>query len=227
MEKLLKALELYIFPKHCLVCGVNENYICNKCELEIPLMLSYFCLLCGRTCPNGFIHRKCGNKYTPDRFLAAFEYSGVIKKALIKAKDKIFDVYTLLVDLAFEHFEGTGLVIGEDAIIVPLPLKRSEYREKTFDPALLISRLFAKKYGVEVRQIFIRNGKDRESFKINPVLIGSLKGKDLVLVDDIVDSGETMLSACRELRSLGRKGPRYIYCMSLAYSRPGKYKRYT
>lgn len=234
MENLLKELELNIFPKHCLICGVNENYICKNCEGDIRYILTYCCVKCGKPCLNGFIHKKCISKNSPDRFLAVFEYSGIIKDALITAKYKsrIFDVYNLLVDLAYEYFLGIKLEIGEEAIVIPVPMSYKKFKKRTFDHALMISELFAKKYNIKVMQALIQykdtppqsflSKRDRKNnvkdiFKVKKEFIKDIKGKDVIVIDDVVNTGSTMLSACKELRKLGSNGPRYIYCISLAY----------
>lgn len=234
MENLLRALELCVFPKHCLLCGANENYICHACEGGIRYVLTYSCVICKGPCFDGFIHTSCTSAQTPNRFLAAFEYKGVIKEALISAKykKKIFDLYGLLVDLACEYFESIGLEIGADAIIVPIPSGKRKYKKRTFNHALIIANLFAKKYGVKVVPALIKlkdtpsqsllNRKERKRnvkgvFAAVPRFAQEIKGKDIVVIDDIVTTGATMLSACQELRKLGKNAPRYVYGISLAY----------
>ena len=235
--QILKPFELLFFPKTCLVCGKNENYICDACLGEVSYVLNYSCLVCQKPSLDGFIHLKCKNKFTPDRFLSAFEYKGVVKKALIGAKyrGKIFDTYNLLVGLAFEHFEEMDLNIGNKAIVIPIPVHFKKYIKRTFNHADIIAGIFAKNYGIKVvnalkkvketqTQSLLKREERKKNvesvFKVNSRYLNDIKGKDIVLIDDIVTTGSTMLSACKALRKLGNNGPRYIYCLSLAYDLP-------
>ena len=235
--QILKPFELLFFPKTCLVCGRNENYICESCLGEVSYVSKYTCLVCQKPSLDGFVHLKCQNKYTPNRFIAAFEYRGVVKKALINAKyrRKIFDTYNLLVDLSYEYFEEMGLGIGKEAIIVPIPVHFKKYIKRTFNHAEIISNIFSKKYDIDVLNVLKKiketqtqsrlkkeeRKKNVESvFKVKDSYLNNIKGKDVVLIDDIVTTGSTMLSACKALRKLGANGPRYIYCISLAYDLP-------
>jgi len=234
VENLLKTLESYIFPKHCLNCGRNEGYICDFCEKEIKYISAYSCIICNRPSLNGFIHRNCVDSFSPDRFLAAFEYDGVVKKALINAKykNKVFDIYTLLVSLACSYFDEIGLEVGEQAFVVPVPTHYQKYKKRTFDHTLVIAELFAKRWGLKVISALdkvkstpsqsLLGKKQRKKnvegvFKVDPKFVDQVRGKDIVVIDDIVTTGSTMLAACKELRKLGKDGPRYIYCVSLAY----------
>ena len=63
------------------------------------------------------------------------------------------------------------------------------------------ARYFAKKLGLDMVIVDKRREKANESEVMN--IIGEVKGKDVVLIDDMVDTAGTMVKAASALKKLG------------------------
>ena len=237
VENLLKGLENLIFPKKCLNCGDAGSYLCFFCADKVEYVEEPTCIICGGISMGGFTHYSCQTKYTPNRLVSAFKYKGVIRKALkmAKYKTKVFSIYNDLVNLAVEHFNEINLQIGEEAIVVPVPIHWKKFVSRTFNHSEVIANLFAQKYGINVVHALkktkntpsqsLLNRKERiknvrGSFLVKRKAIDKISGKDVIIIDDICTTGATLLSASKTLRELGKRGPRYIYCITLAYDYP-------
>ena len=63
------------------------------------------------------------------------------------------------------------------------------------------ARYFANKLGLDMVIVDKRREKDNESEVMN--IIGDVKGKDIILIDDMVDTAGTMVKAASALKKLG------------------------
>ncbi len=119
----------------------------------------------------------------------------------------------MTVDLHAGQIQGFFSVPGDELSAFPL---LSNYFAKKRIPNLVVvaadlgfakkARNFAQKLGVPVAFIEKRrNGKEVESLAV----IGEVKNRNILIVDDEVDRGSTMLGASKILR---RAGARDIYC---------------
>ncbi len=191
-----------IFPSTCLLCRIDLHWsykkpVCIRCLSDVSAPLSVPCpaLLSDL------------NGYFP---AGAFE--GPIRELMhrYKYEDKDY-LSSILVDFWIEHWEA---VLNDVDMIVPVPLSLSRKWSRGFDQAGQLATELAQRGGLPLRRDLLRrsffsssqtklNKKDRlknalASFKSNPTLNSSLKGKHVLLFDDVCTTGAT-LHCCAEL----------------------------
>ncbi|MEE8131881.1 MAG: phosphoribosyltransferase family protein [Candidatus Paceibacterota bacterium] len=197
-----------------------ENFICRDCYSLIKLNNTIFCPVCrARLAQNNTCH---SNSYL---LAAAGNYSDPILQNLIHYfKYKYFDGLTPLLGGLLIKYLGYidpkfYILNSKSYIVVPIPLHSQRERKRGFNQAELLAEFIAKNMNIELIEGLNRI-KDTESqskqknqearnknivgcFKIrNPELI---KGKNIILVDDVFTSGATMNEAVRVLKSYGAK----------------------
>lgn len=216
LNSLLNAL----FPAKCLSCGKNTNGepICQKCFSGIPINKTFFCGLCRARLANN--KKICHEKF-PYILGAASEYSNEAVKNLIH-------------DLKFKYIKGAAAPLGKllaryiettgfqvkNFVVVPMPLSAKRLRERGFNQSELIAKNFAERVAspVEIGALArIKNskpqsgakniGERRENVKacfsvVRPELVAN---KNILLIDDVVTSGATMLEAAQTLKAAGAK----------------------
>lgn len=210
--------------------GTDRN---KRTPLDTLLELLYptRCCFCRRlTGPDIPVCKACREKY-PDvprpmqeqhlsplkNCLSPLWYGGEVRAALLRYK--------------FEDRRGYAPVFGdfltkcldENAIscdsITWVPLSRRRLRTRGYDQARLLAEAVAARKGwpcvptiEKTRHTRAQSGlRRREARRANAAgayrvtAEESVKGKDLLLVDDIVTTGETLMECARMLRSAGAK----------------------
>jgi ComF family protein len=125
--------------------------------------------------------------------------------------------------------------IGDVDLIVPLPLFRSKQRERGYNQSESIARGIARVVGKPVRPAVIRRTRwtetqtalgyaDRQenvkgAFAVPRRKIGFLKGKRVLLVDDVVTTGATT-RACAAALKAGGVAAVYVAAIALAEQFP-------
>jgi predicted amidophosphoribosyltransferase len=102
------------------------------------------------------------------------------------------------------------------AVVVPIPSSPERLRERGYNPAGLLARAVAREVGLPVAwdALYRRDGGARQADRSlrDRALIASawrpgraraIRGRDVILVDDVVTSGETIRSAAAVLLALG------------------------
>lgn len=106
--------------------------------------------------------------------------------------------------------------LDEADLVLPMPLARERLAERGFNQALLLARALAPRKTdarllLRVRHTAAQAGlalKDRlgnvkDAFAVDPLLAGTLRGRKVVVVDDVMTSGASLHAAAQALRRAG------------------------
>lgn len=228
-----------IYPRICLVCKTKldaahiDNLVCKKCWSAINKNAPPFCHSCGRhlekksfaknICP------KCLRQNLHfDRAFSPCVYEGVIKELIHSFKYKGKDYLGApLSRLMIQFIKEYSLPIKYMDSIVALPLHTVKIREREFNQAEILSAHIAKEFNKDilrnnlVRHKFTRTQTELEAEERFSNVKGSfslkdpegIKGKNLLLVDDVLTTGATASEAAAILKGAGAN---IVFVLTLA-----------
>jgi len=231
----------FIFPKKCVSCGKFGAYICKGCFEKIEYIDKPVCPVCQRQAIGGKVHPGCRKRYSLDGLVVACRYKEPIKAAIAKIKYKLaYDIEKVLVDLLSSRIYKFD--IPQKLILVPVPLHKKRQNWRGFNQAEILAKNLAKKFKVEYFDILVRNREtktqvglkrdaraknvegafevrssgqeERKPFDLaQGKIMSSIKGRDIILVDDVYTSGATMAECAKVLK---RAGARSVWGMAVA-----------
>lgn len=214
-ELIKKSLSLIInifFPYRCCVCNklVSEKNICicNGCMLEMPLHprndSSVKERLYGSPIFSSLFYLYSYNHYSHfSKIIKSFKYKG------------FRNIAKFISSSAIENIDFTALDID---IVVAVPIENKKMIRRGYNQSFEIARLIAKHMGKPCSDNIIqrRHSKSQTSmtklgrlenaksaFYLNKSVKNELSGKTVLLVDDILTTGSTLLSCMDELERSG------------------------
>lgn len=213
-------LEL-VFPKRCVGCGNDGEYICSKCQGQLWPPIAR-CSGCGGASLGGWTHGECKAEEGIERLVSGLSYHGMVQRCLKKVKYKSsWEIVKLL-------YQISGLPKIEEGVVVSVPMWRQKERMRGFNQAAIIAELIAKDNGLKqiellerVRETKPMYGLDKQArevnvngaFRIKQNLRDKLVGARVILVDDVWTTGATMKECGKLLKSAG---VREIWAITLA-----------
>ena len=202
----MKALNLIyglLFPPKCVLCGDllqnGEQDLCKECRSEAHLF------------PNG--KRKL---QFLDSFAAVWYYEGSIRRSMLRFKfygrrsHAVSYGRLLAMELAKEFPDGFD-------VLTWIPVSRSRRLRRGYDQVELIAKAAARELGMEATptlrkirsnppQSRITGEAQRRANVLGVYRVrqdADIRGKTVVLLDDILTTGATMGEAARMLRTAG------------------------
>lgn len=227
MGNLLISVLNLIFPPSCIGCGGNNSVVCGTCASKISWMGVSTCIVCVKPSLRGFTHQQCLNAYTPERLLSTLSYEGVVRKAIVGSKygPKNFHALEFLTEFVMPTLLETGFALGRESAVVPVPLTRRKFGQRGFNQSEVIAGVLSRRLGLKYEDLLMRisgdtsqRGLSKEQRKANVEGVFTcraekVRGKDIILVDDVCTTGATFLSAAKTLKE---GGARFIWCFALA-----------
>ncbi|MDD5596266.1 MAG: ComF family protein [Candidatus Omnitrophica bacterium] len=239
LRKVIQGLTDLIYPKKCLACSNKLGYestdifICAPCNKAIKKNLPPFCLSCGRHLERiSFVKNICPDcqrtKLHFDRAFSPCRYEGTIKELIHEFKYKGKDylgkpLSKIMADFIREY----SLPIDYLDSIVPVPLHKLKLREREFNQAQLLSNHIAKTFNKEmleaslIRKRHTKTQADLErDLRLSNVMDSfavvkeeKVRGKNILLVDDVLTTGATCSEAAKTLKNAGAK---IVFVLTLA-----------
>ena len=214
--RLTIALEAFLFPPACLLCGESQNFVesrvCGDCSDSLGYVEANGCPRCG--CPGELNVAKCyncgGKAFIFRRVVVGFSFEEGVQRLLrdLKYRNRTAVVKTLAGGL-IRRLRGIGIEQRGPREIVPILLHSSRQRERGYNQSELIARELSRSgFGrlstnlvVRIRATSSQTALDTQERLENVEgafsVKGSVEDKHIWLVDDVVTTGATV-NACAE-----------------------------
>lgn len=212
------ALDLF-FPPWCIGCGREGKYICDSCREKLPLISPPICLKCGRPLTEENICPGCiEGTVAIDGIRAPFLFHGVIRQAIHELKYRnLKAIAPSLAGFLHEYLLDNPLP-GD--VLVPVPIHRTRRRERGYNQSSLIAREISRRNGLPViEDCLIRSINTPPQVRTNSAserrknitdafscVNDRLKGRQVILIDDVSTSGATLNTCAGVLKASGAAG---------------------
>ena len=184
----------FLFPPRCILCGVHiqrSGYLCSDCFKQLEFIVEPCCEQCGTPFLSdseaGEDHLCLSCQEEPclwEKGRAAFVYNEGIKKLILPLK--YADRLNGLNFLAGSIWNIANPFFDNAAYIIPVPLYKKRLRYRHLNK--------------QERQDLLEN-----AFQVNPAYSKILQGKTIILVDDVMTTGSTLMACSRILLEAGVK----------------------
>jgi competence protein ComFC len=217
------VLDLF-FPKYCLGCGKEGQYICKDCDLYVTEN-SFVCPVCLQASFLGQTHEGCLGKYSPNGLISIWDYNGIVKEVIKRIKyGGEFDMVKECIDkfiliMANDSVNRLSLFtefMGKSDAVIYVPMFKKKEARRGYNQAEIIAKEIGKRFGKPVVKLLdkIRDTEDQASlgkeervkniknaFSITRQI--DKPGLSIVLVDDVFTTGATMGECCKILKQNG------------------------
>lgn len=220
----------FILPPRCAICGKIlsvDKGICDTCIDKIEFIKAPICYRCGSPLPMEINsenkHILCGRCLKSKRHLihlsrSAFIYDDFSKKLILDFK---FYDHTELASLLAKMLYVAGKDIFQSGVdvIIPVPLHYSRLIKRKYNQSSLLASELSKLTGIAVDNFLLRKIKRTKpqvectglarlsnlkgSFAIKDA--SSVKGKRILLIDDVLTTGSTLKECAAVLKHAGAK----------------------
>ena len=243
MKEFVRSLFFYMTVPKCVSCRTkldrSDRALCKECMKGYEQTKDRTCSVCFKKlyeckCPNEYLEN-----HTVRRLVKVFRYKpSESNEEKVPANELIYNVKRVkrrdLIDfMSGEVAQAIKKSLKyEECVITNVPRKRSRVLEYGLDHSEQIARAIAKKLDIEYVKLLKSklktpqkkvHGEDRiknaefDYLKNAP----SVKGKRVIVFDDIVTTGASMGSSAMLIRGLGAKTV-YGACVAIAFK--DKYK---
>ena len=206
-----------ISPRLCVVCGqrltVSEDVICTKCNLHLPRTDFH------QDPYENEMAKLFWHQIPIERATALFYYESHAETANILYELKYKDhpeVGEVMGRLMAKELQASGFFDGIDGI-VPIPLARKRQRQRGYNQSLEIARGISEITSLPIYNKVVRRkvgegsqtnkGRWERNENVEGVFelkdASAIQGKHLLMVDDVVTTGATVIACVQELCKAG------------------------
>ncbi len=221
-----RSLLRILYPAACILCRLplllEETYLCSLCAQKIKPIQAPKCIRCAHPLPPYGIYKSLCSSCRSERAyyhrgFALVPYEEPVKKVFhqIKFQKKIWllKIFTEMLrevpnSIEFKNYD----------VMIPVPLDRKRRRERGFNQASVIAQMLkrsSRKNSIKVWDLLRkRNTLPQSQLRREERLHhlkgafslkkrGSVRGKQVLLVDDIFTTGSTINECAKILKQDG------------------------
>jgi competence protein ComFC len=224
-----------LFPKKCVNCRAFGSYICSNCFARISFDVETICVVCNNAAIDGITHPNCKKRDSLDGVLSSVTYNSVMKKALYAYKYAPFikQIEGSLIELFYEGVIQKELfhqLIVKNALLVPIPLHPDKLKSRGYNQSEMLAEGLGQKTNIKIKHLLYRQKKTHSQFslsreerkqniedafgiKTDVILTPDMT---ILLIDDIVTTGATLLEAAKVLK---KQGVKEVWGVTLAHGK--------
>ncbi len=217
-----------VYPPRCTICGtqVESDFgLCGPCWRDTPFISGLCCDLCGVPLPGqdqGIVEHcdDCLRIARPwQRGRAAVLYKDNGRKLVLALKHG--DRHDVIRPAALWMSKAAQPLLTKEMLIAPIPLHWLRMLRRRFNQSALLAKGLACETGLDqCPDLLVRpkrtdslDGKGRDerfatlsgAIQTHPKRVHMLKGRRVLLVDDVMTSGATFSAAAQACFSAGAK----------------------
>ncbi len=208
MKKAIKYILDIFYPNRCPFCDDFIKWdalLCDKCHNSLEYIET--CEKCGKT------ECMCDKELYYDKAYVLFRYDGIVRESIIALKKKNgINAAEFYADKLSERILKSKEKFD---IIVPVPMAKSKKRMVGYNQAGVIADFISKKLGTPVVDALIKAentvaqhtlSKEEREENVKGMFLPtdiSLDGKRVLLCDDIITTGSTVIECSRILKEMG------------------------
>lgn len=225
LEKVKNFLLDIFFPKFCLGCGKEGTWLCQDCEALLEIQEENFCPVCEKLTLNFKTHQACKGLTNLKGLFWAVDYSNpLVKKLILRFKYQPFarELAKPLAKILISHFLLSGFPLknrGSTPVLVPIPLTKKRLRWRGFNQAEEIAKEISEFFQLPLENLLIRekertpqmeiknSQKRKENIKgvFSCISEEKIRGKKILLIDDVCTTRATLEEAAKTLKKAGFK----------------------
>lgn len=200
-----------LFPRHCVVChrrlALSERYVCAVCQRKLPVFPSSYT---DNTITDAFLGHLPVEKGTA---MFYYNHESPYRQILFELKYRHCPQIGYAFGKAWaQHLAPQSFFEGID-MLIPLPLANKRKRERGYNQSEWIARGIAAVTGIPIRTDIVRRAianptqthldKEQRRSNVNNIFQlqqpDAIENKHILLIDDVMTTGATLISCCRTL----------------------------
>ena len=224
LKQTLNATLNLVLPNHCLACEEalsDEPYLCGFCSDQVSVINGPRCKECGK--PVGEFstrENRCAEcKRHPLQFSQAsapLPYSTVTRDLLLKLKfERKPLIADFFADFLAQHFASMSWLVKVD-VVVPVPMHWFKHLVRSYNQAGLLANNMASQFGMPVSNALKKTRHTQPQVRLarsarlknveHSIAVkkpADIRGKIVLLIDDVMTTGTTCSECARVLYEAG------------------------
>lgn len=218
-----------LFPRTCFACGKDlpydtQNPLCAACENGLTLPGPLICQRCGVVLKSGGAHCYHCRGSKSDTFKckiirSACEFNTFSRGLVHALKYQGADYVAPYMGALMAHRFSMFTELADVNLVMPVPLFKKRLKKRGYNQSELLARAFCKAANLALDTVSLVRVRDTQSqthlgrterlenmtdaFVVNNPT--AIKGKIILLIDDVATTGATLEGCAQALRRAGAK----------------------